>query len=417
MISMLLCVVIGFYYVNLPDKYYLCDSNSFKINAFFDITAVNPQEQANSSDIRQVFASEKAVSPASKDIDMELKLMGIFPIKKVKAEQITRPQVIPCGTPFGIKIITGGAIVTEFGEVDTEEGFTSPVKNEIKIGDVIIKVNGVNITQNNDIAEAVQHSPDKATVIFVRDGKVMETEIVPVKSKRDGLYKIGVWVRDSSAGIGTMTFYNPENATFAGLGHAVCDVDTGQVLPLLSGEVVSVYVSGVTKGFPGAPGELCGAFMSRVAVGTIKSNTDSGVFGVMESPPAIDGALEMSFKQEVQIGPAKILTTIDGNSPKEYDVIIEKIDYSDKNKVKNMVIRVTDKSLLNKTGGIVQGMSGSPIIQNGRLAGAVTHVFVSDPARGYAIFAENMYREATITGTDFTENENTADYHELQDAA
>jgi stage IV sporulation protein B len=199
-----------------------------------------------------------------------------------------------------------------------------------------------------------------------------------------------------------MTFYNPEDSTFGGLGHPVCDVDTGQMLPFSSGEAVSVYVSGVIKGYSGVPGELSGSFMSRVPIGVIKGNTDSGVFGIMESPPSIEGAIEMAYKQEVQIGAATILTTLEGNTPKEYDVIIEKIDYSDKNRVKNMVIKVTDTELLNESGGIVQGMSGSPIIQNGRLAGAVTHVFVSDPSRGYAIFAENMYREAidVIEGID-----------------
>lgn len=391
-VSTLLCVVIGFYYVNLPDKYYLSDNKPFKINTFFDITA----GEAAASGTIQVFSP---VSISKREID--LKLMGLFPIKRVTAEEIERPQLIPCGTPFGIKIITGGAIVTEFGEVEGESGFSSPARDGgIKTGDVVVKVNGVDITKNNDISEAVQKNPEKAVIKHTRDGKNMTTEIVPVKSKRDDTYKIGMWVRDSSAGIGTMTYYNPANSTFGGLGHAVCDIDTGQTLPLLSGEAVSVYISGVVKGYSGTPGELSGSFLSRIPIGTIKGNTDSGVFGVMESPPVTDadepeqGALPMAYKQEVQIGPAKIITTLEGNTPQEYDILIEKIDYSDKNKVKNMIIKVTDRKLLNKAGGIVQGMSGSPIVQNGRLAGAVTHVFVSDPTRGYAIFAENMYRES-----------------------
>jgi stage IV sporulation protein B len=297
--------------------------------------------------------------------------------------------LIPCGIPFGIKILTGGAIVTELGEV---EGIL-PTDGKINVGDVIIKVNGKYITKNNDISDAVQLNREETHIIFTRDDVKKETTVIPVRSLRDGLHKIGIWVRDSSAGIGTMTYYNPADSTFGGLGHAVCDIDTGQIMPFSSGEAVPVYISGVVKGFPGAPGELSGNFMSRVPIGVIKGNTESGVFGVMENPPALSGAIPMAYKQEVEIGPAKVLTTIEGNEPQEYDILIEKIDYNDKNRIKNMVIRVTDRELLNDSGGIVQGMSGSPIVQNGRLAGAVTHVFVSDPARGYAIFAENMFRE------------------------
>jgi stage IV sporulation protein B len=388
LVSVILCTVIGFYYVHLPDKYYLSDGDSFNINAFFDITA-------ESETVRQVYAPKGII-----DKQVQLKLFGLFPIKNVTAEKISRPNLIPCGMPFGIKIITTGAIVTELGEVDSPNGFSSPAKDAgITPGDVIIKVNDMPITQNDDIAKAVQLNPESTSIVFTRDGQEMLANIIPVKSRRDSMYKIGMWVRDSSAGIGTMTYYNPVDSTFAGLGHAVCDVDTGQKLPLLKGEAVAVYISGVVKGFSGVPGELNGSFVSRVAIGTIKGNTESGVFGVMENPPVLNdeqplcGAIPMAYKQEVQIGPATLISTIEGNSPKEYDVLIEKIDYSDKNKVKNMVVKITDKELLNKSGGIVQGMSGSPIVQNGRLAGAVTHVFVSDPSRGYAIFAENMYRE------------------------
>jgi len=409
--SVILCVIIGFYYVVLPDKYYLSENDSFKINTFFSITA------DKSENITPVYAMQSV----SKN-EFDLKLMGVIPIKRATVEKIERPQLIPCGTPFGIKIIAGGAIVTELGEVDGEEGFSSPAREAgIIPGDVIIKVNGKDITSNDALSEAVQlegNSKGEARIVYTRDKKQRNINVMPVKSQKDGLLKIGMWVRDSSAGIGTMTYYNPSDSAFGGLGHAVCDIDTGQTLPLLSGEAVSVYISGVIKGFSGAPGELCGSFLSRVPIGTIRGNTESGVFGVMENPPVTDndapagGAIPMAFKQEVQIGPAKIITTIEGNASEEYDIIIEKIDYNDKNAVKNMVIKVIDRELLSKSGGIVQGMSGSPIVQNGRLAGAVTHVFVSDPKRGYAIFAENMYREQL--GID---NSESAAVYELEAAA
>ena len=412
LISVLLCAVIGYYYVHLPDKYYLSSPDN-KLKTLFNIDIMG---SIGNDEAAPVYAPT-GISRDENDVD--LRLLGIFPIKTVKAEAIERPELIPCGIPFGIKIITGGAIVTELGEVDGENGYSSPAKDGgIRCGDIIIKVNGVDITKNNDISDAVQLDTEKSRIIHIRDGKTMETDIIPIKSNKDSLFKIGMWVRDSSAGIGTMTFYNPADGTFGGLGHAVCDIDTGQMLPLLSCEAVSVNISGVTKGFSGAPGELNGSFLSRVPIGVIGSNTESGVFGVMESPPALDGAIPMAYKQEVEIGPAKIISTIDGNTPKEFDVLIEKIDYSDKNKVKNMVVKITDRELLSKAGGIVQGMSGSPIVQNGRLVGAVTHVFVSEPTRGFAIFAENMYRESLEIVENAPIADDTIEYFEqYQDAA
>jgi len=398
LVSMLLCVVIGFYYVHLPDKYYLCDDDSFNINAFFNISAV--ADRSNTEKTTPVYAKLGQAEHSRTKKEMELKLLGVIPIKTVTAERIERPELIPGGTPFGIKMLTEGAVVTELGGVDGVGGYTSPARNSgNKPGDVILKVNGMEITKNDDVAQAVQLDTAKTHIVFTRDGydgkQAMTT--TPVKSSRNGMYKIGMWVRDSSAGIGTMTFYNPANSTFGGLGHAVCDVDTGQILPLASGEAVQVYISGVVKGMSGAPGELSGTFISSTPMGILKENTEAGVFGIMQEPPEqldLDAAIPMAYKQEVTVGPAKVISTLCGDSPQEYDIIIEKIDYNDRNRVKNMVIKITDRRLLNKSGGIVQGMSGSPIVQNGKLVGAVTHVFVSDPTRGYAIFAENMYRES-----------------------
>jgi stage IV sporulation protein B len=390
-VSLLLCVIIGFYYVSLPDKYYLSENATFRIDTFFDISGGK-----TASDTKQVYAPTDVLA----ENEIDLCLFGMFPIKRVEAQQIERPLLIPCGMPFGIKILTEGAIVTEFGTVDNgENGFVAPARDGgIIVGDVIIEVNGIIVQSNDDVATAVQANPHETTVVLVRDGTEQTVSITPVRSAQDGVYKIGMWVRDSSAGIGTMTFYNPETLAFGGLGHGICDVDTGQIMPFSSGEAVPVYISGVIKGHPGVPGELNGTFLSHSTLGTLTANTEAGIFGVMEKYSQPENsedltAIEMAYKQEVTVGPATIRTTVDGDTPVEYDVMIEKIDYSDKNQVKNMVIRITDRELLRKTGGIVQGMSGSPIIQDGRLIGAVTHVFVSDPSRGYAIFAENMYRQ------------------------
>lgn len=324
------------------------------------------------------------------NMSVNLSLFGLFDIKQTKVEYTERPMLIPCGSPFGIKMLTAGVIVTDFGTING----ASPARDAgVQIGDNILRVNGLTITSNADIARAVQANRDSTAIYLERAGVGMTFNIEPVKTADDESYRIGVWVRDSTAGIGTVTYYDPDSGIFGGLGHGVCDADTGQMLPLAKGEAVSVAISSVVKGKPGLPGELCGAFLSNAPIGIIEANTESGVFGTMTYPPSLDDAIPMAFKQEVEPGPATVLTTLYGSSPKEYAVMIEKIDYNEKSKVKNMILRVTDPELLSQTGGIVQGMSGSPILQNGRLCGAVTHVFVGDCTRGYAIFAENMRGE------------------------
>ncbi|MCL2697947.1 MAG: SpoIVB peptidase [Oscillospiraceae bacterium] len=380
---LLLCVVFGFYYTQLPDKFYLSGTAPLNIRTFFNITA-----DYSSDDVLQALSSSDEITAEEM---VELKLFGMIPIKEVRLERIDRPVLVPCGTPFGIKIRTDGAIVTGLGDID---GSPSPARLAgIRTGDIIVAVNGVLIEQSSDITDAVQLGTGAAIVDLIRDDTEMSLSLNPIKSGRDNLYRIGVWVRASSAGIGTMTFYDPARGTFGGLGHGVCDVDTGKILPLSSGEAVSVTISGIVKGRPGDPGELSGSFLSRAPIGIIERNTELGVFGTMNYAPSLDSGIPMAFKQEVTTGHATILTTIGGSSAREYDISIERLDFNENNQVKNMVIRITDEELISKTGGIVQGMSGSPILQNDMLVGAVTHVFVNDNTRGYAIFAENMYRK------------------------
>lgn len=401
--TIILCVIIGYYYVKLPDKFYLSsncpsDAGSLNINSFIQINTNNKTDIPVSAAVDINTGEHSGQSE-----DAEIKLFGMFPVKDVKLERIDRPVLVPCGIPFGIKIFTDGAVVTGFGEVEGEDAVYCPAQNGLIIcGDVIKTVNGKLIEKNSDISKAVQLNKEKTVVTLLRDGNDITVELKPVKSKTEGIYKIGVWVRDCSAGIGTITYFDPQNSVFGGLGHGVCDVDTGRMLPLLKGEAVSVSISNVIKGRPGNPGELCGSFLSRVPIGIIENNTETGVFGTMNYAPTLENGLPMAFKQEVQIGPAKILATLSGSSPREYDILIEKIDYDESNQVKNMIIRVTDSELLSRAGGIVQGMSGSPIIQNNMLAGAVTHVFINDTTRGYAIFAENMYR----TSCELNQNAN-----------
>ena len=217
-------------------------------------------------------------------------------------------------------------------------------------------------------------------------------------------YKIGVWVRDSSAGIGTMTFYDNDTGCFAGLGHGICDSEAGTILPLLSGDIVTAEINGLTKSTTGSAGSLRGYFADDNAIGTILTNSERGVFGKAEKAPIDNLEIPIAWKQNVHTGEAKVLSTIDGSEPKYYNIWIENVSRNDNQETKNMVIHVTDGELLDTAGGIVQGMSGSPIIQDGKLIGAVTHVFVNDPTRGYAIFAENMYESVNEIAQNSIEN-------------
>lgn len=371
-----------FYCAVLPDNFYQSGERreNFKVGAYPAVS---------------ITAQEKDIAAVSESgggrRKMTLMLYGIFPIKDVMVDNKEAPMLIPSGEPFGLKILTDGIIVTDFGSVESDLGLCSPAKEAgIEEGDIIVSVNGIKTSTGNQLTEAVQLDGTQTRLTVIRSGRQINITLTPEKSKVDGLYKLGVWTRDSCAGIGTLTYYDPQNGTYGGLGHSVCDADTGDILPLSYGETVPVRINSVVKGVNGYPGELCGSFMSASASGSILANTECGVFGEYIALPARK-AIPMAYKQEAEIGEAQIYTTIDGTNPQSYGIIIEKINYNSESQVKNMVIRITDKELLSKTGGIVQGMSGSPIIQSGKLVGAVTHVFVNDITRGYAVFAENMY--------------------------
>ena len=302
-----------------------------------------------------------------------------------------RRTLVPCGTPFGIKMLTDGVIVTDFGAVNSPADCVSPAETAgIKRGDVITSVNGIEVRDSLSLSEAVQNSGDSCTLEIIRNGEEITLTAIPVKSDEDGEYKLGLWTRDSCAGIGTMTFYDPENNIFGGLGHSVSDISTGMTLPLLDGEITTVTITDVLKGSDGVPGELRGAFISDQKTGTVEINSEYGVFGYSDTTPVLKEPIEVAHRDEIKKGKATIYTTVAGMMPQEYDIEIEKIDYGSTSASRNMTIRITDNELLSLTGGIVQGMSGSPIIQDGRIIGAVTHVLLNDSAMGYGIFIENM---------------------------
>lgn len=327
----------------------------------------------------------------------QLTLGGIIPVKTVRAEVVNRRVVQVCGTPFGIKMFANGAMVVGFSDIYTGADYQNPAKTAgLQMGDVIQSIGGAGTKTNEDVAKAIQERQGAPVeIVYMRDGKELRTVLTAVKDAGNGTWRTGMWVRDSSAGIGTLTFVDGATSVFAGLGHSIHDVDTGTTIALLKGEIVPVEITGFTQGAAGSPGELKGRFLSNVPTGDITVNGETGVYGTAGSHFKGKDA-EVALAQEIRTGQAQIYTTINGETPQTYTVEIEKIALTGENPNRNMVVRVTDPRLLSATGGIVQGMSGSPILQNGRLVGAVTHVLVNDPTRGYAIFAENMLQTADM---------------------
>lgn len=364
----------------LPDHYYVAAGETLKIRSSLPITSVA------SLDSMPV----EVYSTAGNSYNVDLKLPYGVGVKKVQVQVVDREMVIPGGNTFGIKMFTEGVIVVGLSDIASAGTSQNPAKQAgIKVGDIILSMNGKKVQTNEDVGEMVASSAGRAVKVALnRAGETMVCALYPVKSD-DGVYRAGIWVRDSSAGIGTMTYYNPVTNVFAGLGHAICDVDTGSIMPLHSGEIVGVQITGITRGASGIPGELKGNF-SGSKTGELLINSQVGIFGIGKQPPDHTKAIPLALKYEVVEGPATIWCTLDDGITKEYSIEIEKVSLAENNPTKNMIIRVTDPVLLGKTGGIVQGMSGSPIIQNNKLIGAITHVFVNDPTRGYGIFAENM---------------------------
>lgn len=326
------------------------------------------------------------------EMTVEAKLFGAIPIKKINVNVISDTRLVPCGNVFGVKFFTKGVLVVRLSDIETKNGFVSPARDAgICEGDIIQSINGIDVNTVEEMAYAVENSGGNEMMVkFIRDDEEISCVMKPLLSLSERKYKTGIWVRDSTAGIGTMTYYNPKTRSFAGLGHGICDVDTGLLMPLLSGSVVDVEITDIIKGRKGVPGELKGNFDTQKK-GAIVNNTSHGVYGIMDREPEslVSESLEIGLRDEIKTGAATILCELDENGICEYEIEITKIKNSDQ-EGKNFLITVTDEELLSKTGGIVQGMSGSPIIQNGKLVGAVTHVLVSDSKKGYGIFIENM---------------------------
>ncbi len=326
-------------------------------------------------------------------------LFGIIPIGQTQVTIVDDDYVVVGGTPFGIKIMSQGVLVVGFNDIPTQSGYTNPAKKAgLKEGDIVLAINNQTVSTNARVQELVEQSAgDPMTLSVQRNGVNLQLTLIPALAP-DGKYRAGMWVRDSAAGLGTMTFYHPASGMYGGLGHSVCDSDTGQTVSLLTGEIVTANIIEVKKAVSGRAGAIVGTLNSKQSLGDILCNSEQGIFGRLDKPPASGQTMAVAHKQQVTTGSAQILSCVDGTT-RAYSCEIESITLKSDSS-QNLVIRITDQMLLSQTGGIVQGMSGSPIIQNGKLVGAVTHVFLNQPEKGYGIFAENMLETAQSVAED-----------------
>lgn len=332
---------------------------------------------------------QKAQSVGTEKAD--LKFLNIIPVKNEIVKHSEPKKVFVSGQPFGIKLYTDGVIVVGTKDIMVEGKKINPSKQAgIEVGDVIILINNKKVYSSDDVEKILNDNNGNDYKVTVKRGSKLKTfTISPVYVAEEGCYKAGMWVRDSTAGIGTVTFFNPSTQSIATLGHPITDVDTGEIMPILNGEAVKTKVTSVSKSSENETGSLCCDFLSTT-IGTLTENSTRGVYGKYVDNIDLSKCpqYEIAPVQEVKKGFAQIICTVDENGPKVYSAEILKVLFNDKEK--NMIIKITDKELIEKTGGIVQGMSGTPIIQNGKLVGAITHVIVNDPTKGYGIMAENM---------------------------
>ncbi len=325
---------------------------------------------------------------------MEVRLFGLLKVKDVQVDVVDENYVIPCGTPVGIYLKSDGILVIGTGTLTGTDGVDiEPAYGILRSGDYIEAINGKPLSTKEELIQEVNQSGDKKVTLKIRRGEEKMTISMNPAEDQDGSYKLGAWVRDDTQGIGTMTYLDL-NGNFGALGHGISDSDIGGVVEIQEGALYETQILGIEKGSTGNPGVMSGIiyYGPGSQLGSITANTDTGIFGQASAKLLsrfAQSPLPVGYRQDVQAGPALLRSSVSGE-PKDYHIEIQKVDYSTNHRTKSIIFQVTDPELLALTGGVIQGMSGSPIIQNGKLIGAVTHVFVQDSTKGYGIFIENM---------------------------
>ena len=376
----------------IPDEIYVSTENEQTEFAQGLPIAVDKVEAT-----QPVFGAQRVGAAAESDGILLCRLFDLIPVKQVVVHDMDRQMVTAAGTNIGIYLKNSGVLVVECGSFTDQSGaLISPAAYRIRSGDVIHCVDGEAVASKEDLIRAVEESGGRQLVLQVTRGSDTIDVAVTPEVASDGSHKLGLWVRDDIAGIGTLTFVT-EDQDYGALGHGVSDIDTGELITIDTGSIYETKITGISKGRRGVPGEVTGLIQFRPSayLGTIGENGENGIYGKLEQLPATltnVEAIPVGYKQEITQGSAQIICSVNGERA-AYDIEIESVDYHPREENKGIRYRVVDERLLDATGGIIQGMSGSPIIQNGRLVGAVTHVFVDDPTRGYGIFAECMLRE------------------------
>ena len=386
-------------YFSLPEEICLARNSEceLKVNSFCNVENALAVSENGNPIFSETNEGIKINTDTEGNYSLNVKMFDVVPVKTVNVTVIPEYCVIPSGETIGIKMISDGLLVINISEFKTLDGKNvSPAKDAgIKTGDRIISANGKRLNISEDLLRITGECEGTVELELVRDENVIKTTLTPELTAEGETKKLGMWVRDSTAGVGTLTFIDPKASVFATLGHGITDVDTNDIILPKSGTISKCDVTYIKKGVNGAPGELSGVFDEK-NVGNVMMNSYMGVYGKIGdiSTFQVGEYMPIATRFEIKTGPAYIMADVDGKGVEKYTVEIEEVSKSSDIDNKGMIIRITDGKLLEKTGGIVQGMSGSPIIQNDKLIGAVTHVFVNDPTRGYGIFIENMLSEA-----------------------
>lgn len=385
---------------NIPSKKILFEGDNLNIGNFFGLSVDIQNQDYSYSSVLASTNIEDSIQPKAGNVTAKVKLFDIFTVKNIDLSVIKKTNVIPIGQVGGLKLYTHGVLVVGLSEIlsDNNEKIKPYEGIDVREGDTLIKLNDKDIINTEDLVKKINESKGKSVNLkFLRDGQEFNFDIIPVKTKK-GDYKIGLWVRDSAAGIGTLTYYNPENRTFAALGHGITDIDTGELINISEGDFMTTKILSLIKGVKGHPGKIQGTIDNQENIGKIYKNSNLGIYGELQNLDVIKNIqmqeVEVADRSEIELGKAYILCKLDNDAQEKYEIEIEKIFIQNNDDNKSMLIKVTDENLLNKTGGIIQGMSGSPVLQNGKFIGAVTNVLVNDPTSGYAVFGDLMINEA-----------------------